>query len=185
MFAFCPLHGEGSYGERITSPLHPLSAYCAGNVYSLPIPAPAQAVVLLTAILYSSVNYAYCSEIYTTPSGIRSPPFSSFSSTLPPLGPTPSEGLVPVTMVSPWCRARTRYSVILSWASKQQQVHVKTVTGVLGPAGFVVLEQHGRMTPLPDSGRCGNKCANTMARKPRGRLQTQLRRRVQHFTFRR
>ena len=71
------------------------------------------------------------------------------SPTLPPLGPTPSEGLVPVTMVSPWCRARTRYSVILSWASKQQQVHVKTVTGVLGPAGFVVLEQHGRLPATP------------------------------------
>ena len=78
---------------------------------------------------------------------IRSPPFSS--PTLPPLGPTPSEGLVPVTMVSPWCRARTRYSVILSWASKQQQVRVKTVTGVLGPAGFVVLEQHGRLPATP------------------------------------
>ena len=52
-------------------------------------------------------------------------------------------------MVSPWCRARTRYSVILSWVSKQQQVRVKTVTGVLGPAGFVVLEQHGRLPATP------------------------------------
>ena len=77
---------------------------------------------------------------------VRSPP-SPF--TLPPLGPTPSESLVPVTMVSPWCRAWTRCFVILSWVSKQQQVHVKTVTGVLGPAGFVVLEQHGRLPATP------------------------------------
>ena len=77
---------------------------------------------------------------------VRSPP-SPF--VLPPLGPTLSESLVPVTMVSPWCRAWTRCFVILSWVSKQQQVHVKTVTGVLGPAGFVVLEQHGRLPATP------------------------------------
>ena len=77
---------------------------------------------------------------------VRSPPSPL---TPPPLGPTPSESLVPVTMVSPWCRAWTRCFVILSWVSKQQQVHVKTVTGVLGPAGFVVLEQHGRLPATP------------------------------------
>ena len=30
-----------------------------------------------------------------------------------------------------------------------EQVRVKIVTGVLGPAGFVVLEQHGRLPATP------------------------------------
>ena len=139
MFAFCPLYGEGSYGERITSPLHPLSAYCDGNVYSVSPCSCSRPLCLIP------VKYLYCSGFIPSRM-VRSPP-SPF--TLPPLGPTPSESLVPVTMVSPWCRAWTRCFVILSWVSKQQQVHVKTVTGVLGPAGFVVLEQHGRLPATP------------------------------------